>query len=101
MAVFLAGYRNGARRQRDSKGTRTPLYLPEPAWFLDRVQTYSDPDLCDDWGLVVGQLGFNMLMLWAWLYWVVASHIQVISHLLIWNLTFCGDMWVGQSHATQ
>ena len=45
MAVFLAGYRNGARRQRDSKSTRVPMYLPEPAWFLDRVKTYSTSDL--------------------------------------------------------
>ena len=59
MAVFLAGYRNGARRQRDSKGTRTPLYLPEPAWFLDRVQTYSDPDLLRRLGSGGGPAGIQ------------------------------------------
>ena len=42
MAVFLAGYPSGARRFRDSKGSRSAVLLPEPAWFLDRVDTYSD-----------------------------------------------------------
>ena len=42
MAVFLAGYPNGAKRTRDSKSTRSAVLLPEPAWFLDRVDTYTD-----------------------------------------------------------
>ena len=39
MAVFLAGYPNGSRRHR-IEGTRHACFLPEPAWFMDRVQTY-------------------------------------------------------------
>ena len=40
MAVLLAGYTNGSRRKRDKAGTRSPAHLPEPAWFMDRVNAY-------------------------------------------------------------
>lgn len=42
MAVFLAGYQTGSRKHRDKSGTRQYCHLPQPAWFIDRIQTYGD-----------------------------------------------------------